>query len=132
VTSGWSEEQTERIRAAEELEIAARRTDGTTPTRVPIWVVCVDGQVYVRTWQRRRTGWFGQVLDSGRAWISVPGLKAEVAVEDVGGDDSDRRAGVDDAYRKQYGHYGRSTIDRMVTDDAAASTLLLVPEAVRE
>jgi hypothetical protein len=129
VTPAWSEEQSERISAAEELEIAAKRSDGTMPRRVPIWVVCVDGQVYVRTWHRRETGWFGQVVDSGRARISVPGLEADVTVEDVGGDEADQRANVDGAYRGKYGHYGRSTVDRMVTDDAAASTLRLEPEA---
>jgi hypothetical protein len=124
----WSEEQSERISAAEELEIAAERTDGTMPRRVPIWVVCVDGRVYVRTWHRRDTGWFGQVVASGRARISVPGLEADVTVEDVREDDADQRARVDDAYQEKYGHYGRSTVHRMITDDAAASTLRLAPE----
>ncbi len=86
----------------------------------------------MRTRQRRDAGWFAQVLEFGRARISAQGLEAEVTVEDVGGDDADRRAGVDDAYRMKYGHHGRLTIDRVVTDDAAASTLLLAPEAVRE
>jgi hypothetical protein len=129
VTPAWSDEQSARIAAAEELKIAAKRTDGTMSRRVPIWVVCVDGQVYVRTWHRRETGWFGQVEDSGRARISVPGLEADVTVEDVGGDETDQRTNVDNAYRGEYGHFGRSTVDRMVSDDAAASTLRLDPEA---
>lgn len=129
MTPTWSEVQSERIRAAEELEIAARRTDGTMPTPVPIWVVGVDGRVYVRTWHRRGTGWFGRAVATGRARISVSGLQADVTVEDVGGDEADQRANVDAAYREKYGHYGRSTVDRMVTDAAAASTLRLEPEA---
>jgi hypothetical protein len=28
----------------------------------------------------------------------------------------------------KYGRYGSTTVDRMVTDDAAASTLRLIPE----
>jgi hypothetical protein len=129
VTPTWSEQQTERIGAAQELEIAPKRTDGTMRRRVPIWVVCVDRQVYVRTWNRRETGWFGQAVDSRRARIWVPGLEAEVVIEDVGAGEHDQRANVDDAYREKYGHYGRSTVDRMVTDAAAASTLRLEPEA---
>jgi hypothetical protein len=56
-------------------------------------------------------------------------LEEDVTVEDVGGDEADQRANVDGAYRGKYGHYGPSTVDRMVTDDAAASTLRLEPEA---
>jgi hypothetical protein len=126
--NAWSEVQLERIGVADELRIAARRTDGTMPKRVPIWVVSVDGQVYVRTGSRRETGWFGQVLDSGRARVSVPGLEVDVTVEEVGADDADQRANVDGAYRGRYGRYGRSTVGVIMTDEAAATTLRLEPE----
>ena len=70
---------------------------------MPIWVVCVDDQVYVRTWYRRDSGWYGRVVDSRRARIRVPGLDAAVAVEDVG---DTVRADVDAASRAEYGRYG--------------------------
>jgi hypothetical protein len=38
------------------------------------------------------------------------------------------RARVDAAYRAKYGRYGNPSVDRMVTDDAVASTLRLCPE----
>ncbi len=128
MTAAWSREELERIGTAEELRIATRRADGTLRRWVPIWVVCVGQQVYVRTWYRRDSGWFGHVLDSRRARIRVPGLDVDVAVEDVGEDRAELRAGVDAAYRTKYGHYGGTSVDRMVTDDAAASTLQLIPE----
>jgi hypothetical protein len=95
---------------------------------VPVWVVGVDGRIYVRTWRRRDTGWFGQALDSRRARIHVPGLEADVAVEDIGERDADLRAAVDAAYRTKYGHYGATSVDRMLTDDAAAATLQLITQ----
>ena len=91
---------------------------------MPIWVVCVGDGVYVRTWRRRDTGWFGRVLASRRARVRVPGVDASVSVEDVGGD-AGTHAGVDAAYRAKYGRYGSTTVDRMVNDDAAATTLQL-------
>ncbi len=124
----WPPGELERIGSAEELHITARRADGTLGREVPIWVVCVSEQVYVRTWHRRDNGWFGRVVDSRRARIRVPGLEADVAVFDVGGDMAELRAGVDAAYRAKYGRYGETTVDRMVTADAAASTLRLTPE----
>ena len=120
----WSAADLARIDAADELRIATARDDGSWRAAVPIWAVTSGGEVYVRTWQRRDTGWFGRAVHAGRARIAVPGLEAEVVVTDVGADDVELRAGVDDAYRAKYGRYSGST-DRMVGDDAAASTLRL-------
>jgi len=130
----WTLDMLQRIGAAHELEIASRRADGTLRRWVPIWVVSAGGQVYVRTWYRRDTGWFGHVVASRRARIRVPGLEADVAVEDVGegfgegaGESAaEVRASIDDAYRAKYGPHGGT--ERMVTDEAAAATLRLSPE----
>ena len=103
--------------------IASRRADGALRRWVPVWVVSTGGQVYVRTWYRRETGWFGQVLASHQARIRVPGLEADVAVDDVGEGVPGLRAEIDDAYRAKYGRYGGT--ERMVTDEAAAATLRL-------
>jgi hypothetical protein len=113
------------IASARELEIAVRRSDGTPGSWTPIWVVCADGQVFVRTWYRRSTGWFGRILRTGRARIRVPGVEVDVHAEVVGAQPSTLRAAVDDAYR---GKYGGSSADRMVGDEAAATTLRLIPE----
>jgi hypothetical protein len=127
--AGWSAEQIGKICNADELRIAAQRPDGTLRGWVPIWVVCVGNQIYARTWYRRDSGWYGDVLASARARISVPGLEVDVTVHNVGNDLApEHRAGVDMAYRAKYGRYGESTVDRMVADDAAATTLLLVAE----
>ncbi|MCW2497979.1 DUF2255 family protein [Jatrophihabitans sp.] len=123
----WSDDQLERIGAAEELEISTRRADGTLRGWVPIWVVRAGGQVYVRTWQRRDTGWFGRVVRSRQARVRVAGVELDVTVHDVGADAA--RAAVDAAYRTKYGRYGAATVARMVSGDAAAATLRLEPEA---
>jgi len=73
VTATWTPEQLQRIDGSDELEIASRRADGTLRQFVPIWVVRVDDQVYVRTWHRRTTGWFGRVLDTHRARVRERG-----------------------------------------------------------
>ncbi len=126
MTATWSPDDLERIGSARELEIAVKRDDGTLRRWVPIWVVVVDEQIYVRTWYRRETGWFGHVLSSGRARIRVPGLTADVAVKDVGTGAASLRSGVDAAYRAKYG--SSSSTDSMVAPEAAAATLQLSPE----
>ena len=127
MTASWSSEQLKRIDESDELQIASRRADGTVRPFVPIWVVSAGGQVYVRTWYRRTTGWFGHVLETGRARVRVPGLEADVVVEDVGGGSGQLRASVDEAYRMKYGRYGQTTVGQMVSDAAAAATLRLIP-----
>lgn len=67
-----------------------------------------------------------QVLASYRARIRVPGLEADVAVEDVGESTPGLRAGIDAAYSAKYGPRGGT--ERMVTDEAAPATLRINPD----
>jgi hypothetical protein len=115
----WTAEQLALVDAARELDIAVRRADGTLRPWTPIWVVHVGGDVYVRTWYRRDTGWFGLVLSTRRARVRVPGVEVDVCIEEVGIGPSGLREDVDDAYRAKYG--GGST-GNMVGDEAAATT----------
>ncbi|WP_132994241.1 DUF2255 family protein [Gordonia zhaorongruii] len=121
----WTRDQLERFDAARELEIAVRRHDGTLRPWTPIWVVCSAGGVYVRTWYRRDTGWFGLVLRTGRARVRAPGVEADVRVEDIALGLSEVGAEIDDAYR---GKYGSGSTGGMVSDEAAATTLRLLSE----
>ena len=121
MTIPWSAAELHRLGAAVELQIAVRRADGTLRDRTPIWVVCADGQVYVRTWHARDTGWFGQALRSRRARIRVPGLEADVIVENIGEGAVELRESVDTAYKLKYGAGSAS----MVSPSAVVTTLRL-------
>jgi len=132
MTGSWTPEQLARIDESDELEITSRRPDGTLRTWRPIWVVHVDGQVYVRTWHRRTTGWFGRVVESLQARARVPGLETDVTVADVGPGPGGLRARVDEAYRAKYARYGPGSVGPMVADPAVAATLRLTPAAGAE
>lgn len=123
---GWTSEQLGHVGLARELEIAVRRADGSLRRWTPIWVVNVGDDVYVRTWYRRDTGWFGHAVSAGRGRVRVPGVEVDVAIDDVGVGPPGLREAVDAAYRRKYGD-GPST-DNMVGDDAAATTLRLLGE----
>lgn len=122
---GWTPEQLALVDAAGELEIAVRRADGTLRPWTPIWVVHAGADVYVRTWYRRETGWYGLALSTRRARVGVAGVELDVRIEDVGVGPSGLREDVDAAYRDKYG--GGST-GNMVGDEAAATTLRLLAE----
>jgi len=121
-TTPWSGPDLELIGGSGEVDIAVLEADGTPRRWTPIWVVCADDQVYVRSWYRRDTGWVGAALRSGRALIRAPRLQARVVGPDVGQGPAGLRAGVDAAYRSKYGTSGSTS---MVADPAAATTLRL-------
>lgn len=120
MTAAWSGDDLPLLSAARELHIAVERS-GRPQRWVPIWVVSAGGQVYVRTWYRRDTGWYGAAVRLGRARIRVPGLEAGVTVLDVGSTWSAVTSDVDAAYRTKYSDGAGS----MVTSAAAATTLRL-------
>ena len=126
VDSGWSAAELDLINDVLEVQIAARRANGTLGRRVRIWAVAVNREVYVRTWYRRDSGWFGQVLESARAQIRLPGADVDVLVEDVGEGTACVRGDIDSSYRAKYAR--RGGVEDMVTAASAATTLRLIPD----
>lgn len=114
----WTTEALHHLVGIRELAIAAPRAHGSERW-TPIWVVVVDDEVFVRTWLRRDTGWYGRAVDAARASIRIAGESVGVIVEATG--DADAGA-IDAAYRAKYGEDGARS---MVTAEAAASTLRL-------
>ena len=71
-------EDLERLGKADELEISSRRGDGTLRPFVPIWMVTVDGSLYVRS-AVQRNGWYRNVLRSGKRWAALgPGVVVRI------------------------------------------------------
>jgi hypothetical protein len=126
MAQAWTEAQLQQIDETRELAITTRRRDGSLRDWLPIWVVRAGSEVYVRTWYRRTTGWFGHAVRDGRARIRTPGLEADVDVEDVGEGDGDLRTRVDEAYRAKYATGGGDAAG-MTSDETAATTLRLRP-----
>ena len=109
----------EYLAGTRELEIAAPRADGGLGPWTLIWVVVVDDRVFVRTWHRRTTGWYGRAAGAAAACIRVSEHPVAVTVEITGAVDADA---VDAAYRFKY---GVDAAQSMVTAEARASTLRL-------
>jgi len=56
--SSWTNDELDRIAAAEELEIESMRRDGTLRKPVTIWVVRHGDDLYVRSVNGRTSSWF--------------------------------------------------------------------------
>lgn len=122
--SQWTEDELERIGAAEELQLASVQCDGALRQPVTIWVVRVGDALYVRSYRGRDSAWYRgvQVRHEGR--IEAGGVEKDVVfVEER---DPAINAQVDAAYRAKYRRYPQY-VAPMLTDDARATTLRLAP-----
>jgi len=121
----WTTQELARIDAAEELELGARRPDGTLGKRVTIWVVRHGDDLYVRSWRGHGGRWFRAAQSGGEGHISAGGVEKDVEFVDV--DDDSVNQGVDAAYRTKYGRYADSYLTPMVSEPARSTTFKLVP-----
>jgi hypothetical protein len=123
--SEWTSEQLDKIGAADELEIAALRPDGSLRPYTTIWVVRVGGDLYVRSYRGPGGAWFRSVLRRPEGRIRAAGVERDVTFTEVGDEGHDA---IDQAYREKYAsRYASTYVDPMLTADAAAATLRLVP-----
>jgi hypothetical protein len=97
--SAWSAEELDRIGGAQELRVASRRADGSLRPNLPIWVVRVGDELYVRSWRGTGGSWFRAAHASHAGHVSAGGVDEDVALEAAGEDVGDA---VDAAYRRKY------------------------------
>ncbi len=121
----WTSDELSRIAAADELEIAPLRGDGTLRRPVPIWVVRHDDDLYVRSYRGRGGHWFQAAQARHAGHISSGGVDRDVTF--VEATDPSLHEVIDAAYRTKYHRYGGTYVDPMVAPDAQAATLRLEP-----
>jgi hypothetical protein len=123
--STWTDAELAAIARADELRIAPRQADGTLRTAVPIWVVRVGDDLYVRGHGGDRTPWFRAARASGTGHITSGGVDKDVSFEVAEPAVNDL---VDAAYRAKYGaRYSAAFVDPIVAPLARTGTVKLVP-----
>lgn len=121
----WTSDELNKIRIAEELQIASLRRDGTLRNLVTIWVVRVGDDLYVRSVNGRTSAWFRDTQVRHEGKILAGGIDKDVAfVEEV---EPDINAQIDAAYRTKYRRYAESIIRTIVSPEARAATIKLAP-----
>ena len=124
--SAWTNDELDRIAAAEELELASVRRDRTLRKPVTIWVVRHGDDLYVRSADGRGSTWFRGTQSSGEGHIHAGGVDKDVTFVEAGGEADDE---IDDAYRTKYHRYDARYVDPIVSADARAATLRLLPRS---
>ena len=124
MTAAWTTEELQSIGAADELEIASRRADGTLRAFVTIWVVRSGDAIYIRSAHGPENPWFRRALTSAAGRIRSGGVEREVTFSVPS---SDVHPELDAAYRHKYGRYPVEYVDPVVGAIAATATLLVTP-----
>jgi hypothetical protein len=113
--------RTGTIGAADELQLASRREDGALRKPVTIWVVRHGEDLYVRAFKGRTSPWFRGTQSRRGRHMAADGLEKEVEFLDADALDAE--------YRSKYRRYAAQCVDPMVSPDARAATLKLLPRA---
>jgi hypothetical protein len=120
----WTDEEMKKIGAAEEVELASLRRDGTLSKAVIMWVVRADDALYVRAANGREALWFRRALEQLAGRIYAGGVVKDVTfVEEHEPTVNDQ---IDAAYLSKYSRYPQY-VAPMVTPAVKAATLRLVP-----
>ena len=122
--TAWPSDELEKIAAADELQLASARPDGSLRKPVTIWVVRLGDDIYVRSVNGRNSHWFRGVEDRHEGHIHAGGVDKDVRFVEAGDDVNDE---IEAAYRTKYRHYGAGLVDPLFTTGAKAATLELVP-----
>lgn len=122
----WSNDELRRISGADELRVSARRPDGALREPTTIWVVPLDGHLYVRAAYGTGTAWWRAVRRAGRGRVWAGGVEKDVTFTTAAPELND---GIDDAYRTKYRRYSATLVSTMTMSDARTTTLELKPRA---
>src|SRR5690349_2322821 len=103
----WTSDELYAIGAAEELEVATRRGDGTLRRPVTVWVVRHGDELYVRAVSGRDAAWFRGALDHQAARIQAGGIIKDARLVET----SDLDDEISAAYRTKYRRYASGIVN---------------------
>lgn len=108
-----------------EVRIETRRDEGSAGRATIIWVVVVDGGVYVRSVQGEDGRWYRRITSNPNAALHVDDRRIPVRAA-LANDDETIEA-VSEAYRSKYGRTSPGSTGAMVRDEVLHTTLRLEP-----
>ncbi|HKS70387.1 MAG TPA: DUF2255 family protein [Ktedonobacterales bacterium] len=124
-TTTWTSDELDTIGAADEVEMAPRRSNGTLRNPVTIWDVRVGDDLYVRSVNGRTAAWFRGTQETHEGRIRAGGVEKDVTLVDVG-DDHGLNDQIDAAYRTKYRRYAANIVNTVLTPQARAATIKLL------
>jgi hypothetical protein len=124
--SEWTSDELSKIETADELKIESVRGDGTLRKPVTIWVVRDGGHLYVRSVNGRSGAWFRGTQTRHQGRIRAGGVAKDVSFVSISPSEEVGEK-IDAAYRAKYRRYPASIVNTVLSAEARAATLELVP-----
>jgi hypothetical protein len=122
----WTNDQLDKVGRAEEVQIASVGPDGKLRKPVTVWVVRRADDLYVRSVRGRSAHWFRDTQERHEGRLRAGDVKQDVTFVDAAHDIDDA---VDAAYRTKYHRYAGSILNSVLTPEARAATINLVPRS---
>ena len=127
--TAWTSDELDRIQAAEELQLASVRGDGSLRPYVTMWVVRVGDDAFVRSAYGPANPWYRRARSSGVGRIRAGGVERDVSFDEA---ETGVHAAIDAAYHAKYDRYGPRIVGSVVGPQAEALTIRLVPRTGQE
>lgn len=125
--AAWTADELTRMGAAEEIQVAPQRADGSLGERVTVWIVHSGDALYVRSAVRGQSAtWYRGVRQTHRGRIWVAGIQRDVDFLEADDPVNDE---VDSAYRTKYRRYTGRILNSCLAPEARATTLQVIPQS---
>jgi hypothetical protein len=125
VTGSFAPDTLRLIDEAREVRIETRRDEDAPAHRTTIWVVTVDGAVFVRSVRGGEGRWYREASSNPAAALHVGGDRIPVRAVPV--TDEAKIGAVSEAYREKYGRTSPGSTRAMVQPETLPTTLRLEP-----
>jgi hypothetical protein len=126
VNGSFDPETLQLLDETKEVRVETRRDEDAPAHRTTIWVVTVDGDVFVRSVRGERGRWYREVSANPSAALHVGDRRIPVRASPV--TDEPTIGAVSDAYRSKYGRSSPGSTRAMVQPETLPTTLKLEPE----
>jgi hypothetical protein len=120
----WKGDQLDKIGRAEEVQIASEKRGGALRKPVTVWAVRHGDDLYVRSVGGRNGHWFRGVQETHEGRIRAGVVQQDVTFVEPDDDFNDE---IDTAYRAKYRRYAGNILNSVLSPEARAGTLKLVP-----
>lgn len=118
----WTDEEL-AVANKEDIHIAAPNEDGTMHAPTWIWVVVVDGNLYVRSYNGKNGSWYSAAKRVGYGQVTVGDITKDVDFEFI--DDPMIDTKVNEAYKQKYAD--SPYVDGLLGEPMQSTTVKLVP-----
>jgi hypothetical protein len=125
VNGSFDAETLQLLDETKEVQIESRRDEDAPVHRTIIWVVTVDGEVFVRSVRGEKGRWYREVSANPDGALHVGDRRIPVRAVPV--TEEPTVAAVSEAYRDKYGRTSPASTRAMVRPETLPTTLKLEP-----